>query len=1578
MQTRSCPIRCTIPTRRLLAAALLVPLASTPDALAEVTTTGSVSPNPLFVTAQDNLFVGYGGIGSGPSGTMDITNGSIVASNRGFVGRAGSRVTIDGPGSRWLMFGELNIGRYGAATLDVLNGGTLDSAGAYFAGNGVHTGFVTIDGAGSTWTNDGDMSLGGLDGFNISDGFLTLSNGGVVHNTGGVLIGPLVNHTGAIIFSNGTLNTAWGLAPINALRGTGTINADHWLLYGDYTVSSAADLPSSIALEPFSGYDITLNLDWSAPLDTLSIFGIDRGSLTLNSGIDIASDRGNIHFSVGGPAAMMTIDGVGTTWTVRDTLDIGIRGEGILNITNGGAVDLGSSPAVSYDRDITLGDQADGVGRLHVQGAGSVFNANAMIEMGYEGEGHLAVSQGGAANVTGIQLFNGSLRVSDAGSSLTILDWLDVQQADGTGAELVPAVRIENGAAMEVGVFSLRGDPSNPATVLVTGAGSSLTMSDSSHIGSNGGLGVLLIEDGATVTSEQVWIGRNTRRNPPSSVRVSGAGSRWTVAGDLYLGYEGSGILSIADGAQVEVQGSLVLSRLENDLVGLGPPIVLDNGTITFGSQSSIFADDVTGVGTVNANTWLLEGNHIINSFADLPGTISVAQFAGQNLTVNLAWERGQSSDFRDFGVNNGQVTLGGGMDLDTSNSYLGYFEGAQGELILTGAATRWDAGHAIIGRAGVGTLRVENGATFEASITQIGDLATGVGSVTVTGVGTRWAVGRHYIGDFGHGTLRIEGGASATIDRVYLGSEHGSSGEIIVSGAGSAMSSLQEIRFGNESRDADGTLRVLDGASASFNSIYIPRSTGTHTIQIDGAGSQLTLNDEIFADDMSGAWLTITNGGAFLSAEENRVTGGVTIDGVGSSWQVDGDLFLGVGEAATLDLTGGATLGSHNAVVGQNRAGESGAAADVLVDGVGSHWRVDENLYLGGSTSDNPFAPGQYRGTMTIANGGEVTVGGAVLVDSGVSGSFIAFDHGTLNVGSALILAQGLRGTGTINADYWLISGDVTLSDFSALPAQLVYDQLPDQNITVNLAWSDPTQQFAFFGIDEGSVTLNNGLAISSDTGYVALTPGSDGVMTLSGAGTDWQVAGDLYAGFRGEGTLRIEGGAQLTAEQFNIGEYAGAIGLLEVSGAGSHAMAEELFMGQGGSGTLRVTDGGAVTIESNQANHFVTLGEGENTDSEIEIVGAGSRLDVIDARWMTVGYRSDSALRIEDGGAFSTTLIRLSLQHGSTGSVLVDAGTFNAADLRIGEYGNGLFELRNGGLASTPRVCLGMESQGSSANQRRSMGQARVAGTGTTWVIDDFIGVGCEGDGTLEITSGARVISHNGFVSSNDGGTGHVTVSGAGSIWESTGNLTMFEEAELRVENGGRVDVGGSWFLFEDSLVTLQLGDPATPAVTVGQDALLRGALVVEIPSGTEIEADDTFALISIEGTRTGEFFGRAENATVGSHAGLDLLLTYVAGDGNDIGLTAVLSGDVDGDHTVGTTDLDILLANWGDVVAPFDRAMGDLSGDGRVGQADLQLVAAHWGNNASNTGVVPEPASAIPLLSLLWISRRRRSLR
>ncbi len=85
---------------------------------------------------------------------------------------------------------------------------------------------------------------------------------------------------------------------------------------------------------------------------------------------------------------------------------------------------------------------------------------------------------------------------------------------------------------------------------------------------------------------------------------------------------------------------------------------------------------------------------------------------------------------------------------------------------------------------------------------------------------------------------------------------------------------------------------------------------------------------------------------------------------------------------------------------------------------------------------------------------------------------------------------------------------------------------------------------------------------------------------------------------------------------------------------------------------------------------------------------------------------------------------------------------------------------------------------------------------------------------------------------------------------------------------------------------------------------------------------------------------------------------------------GGTTAIPGDLNGDGTVNSGDLDLVRGNWGEIVAP--NSNGDANGDGFVNSADLDIVRGNWGATAA--AGVPEPTALVLLLGFALFACRR----
>jgi len=144
-----------------------------------------------------------------------------------------------------------------------------------------------------------------------------------------------------------------------------------------------------------------------------------------------------------------------------------------------------------------------------------------------------------------------------------------------------------------------------------------------------------------------------------------------------------------------------------------------------------------------------------------------------------------------------------------------------------------------------------------------------------------------------------------------------------------------------------------------------------------------------------------------------------------------------------------------------------------------------------------------------------------------------------------------------------------------------------------------------------------------------------------------------------------------------------------------------------------------------------------------------------------------------------------------GGSGAVTVSgrgSAWTSTAGLLVGTHGVGKLNIKNGATArNTNTGIVGYHPAGS--------GEVTVSGAGSTWINDNGLFVGHEGQGVLNITGGGVVsaASHTmmGYLPSSNSS---VTVSGAGSAWINAMHLRVGFDgtSDLYIAHGGLVTVG------------------------------------------------------------------------------------------------------------------------------------------------------------------------------------------
>ena len=353
------------------------------------------------------------------------------------------------------------------------------------------------------------------------------------------------------------------------------------------------------------------------------------------------------------------VSGSGSVWTNTAQVRVGNSGSGnSLVISNGGeVVILGAgvvgSAATSSNNSVL------------VSGSGSVWTNTSEVDIGSLGIGNSLVisSSGTVFNSDGYigkssGSDNNSVLVTGNGSVWTNTGNLNVGY-DGSGNSLVIS---NSGTVFDSEGWIGVGADSN--SVLITGSGSVWNNSIDLYVGYFNSGNSLVISDGGTAFSAYdgaIGYGATSSSN---SVLVTGSGSVWTDTGDFKVGYAGSGnSLVISNG------GTLVSSNL---FVGYNSSS--SNNLVTLNGGNLTVANGLTnGVLDVRQGTFTMNGGtNTVDQFAATNGVSSIVSFNGGALITKSTTVSNGAAFVVGNGTNSATLALAnGGTGVHSFNNGL-------------------------------------------------------------------------------------------------------------------------------------------------------------------------------------------------------------------------------------------------------------------------------------------------------------------------------------------------------------------------------------------------------------------------------------------------------------------------------------------------------------------------------------------------------------------------------------------------------------------------------------------------------------------------------------------------------------------------------------------------------------------------------------------------------------------------------------------------------------------------------------------------------------------------------------------
>jgi outer membrane autotransporter protein len=505
-----------------------------------------------------------------------------------------------------------------------------------------------------------------------------------------------------------------------------------------------------------------------------------------------------------------TPPGGAQTWSVGDDLVVGDTTSGTLLIDAGAKVDNNWA---------YVGNQSGAVGTVTVQGKDGSGNPSTWTS---NGQFMVGVESGS----------NGTVNILNGGVVTNTMGGIIARDNGSTG------------------------------NVLVSGTSSTWNsaVAYSFQIGA-GGSGTLQINNGGVVHSGQGVIGFDSGSD--GHVTVSDAGSLWDPLNNIYVGFSGTGELSVLNGATVSTVGSSGPNAAATIYLGFSSG---GQGTVTVssstGNTSTLSATDDLIVGVDGAGTMTVDkgglvnigDNTLIGSTATSSGTLHLnGDSTGRGILETGSVVAGAGTVNLDL---NGGILRANRDEANFLNGFTALTVGAEGAWFDTnthdiGISTAF-IGTSTFNKLGVGTLTLTgDSSTFTGNTeVQAGTLqvdGTLGGSIDVltgarlTGIGQVGDTTNSGVIAPGHvnslGTLTIAGNyipAGGSIEiRTQLGDDTSPTDRLVITGSTSGATPVKVTNVSGTGAQTTEGIKIIDIAGASNGTFTL---IGNTTYQGDPA----------------------------------------------------------------------------------------------------------------------------------------------------------------------------------------------------------------------------------------------------------------------------------------------------------------------------------------------------------------------------------------------------------------------------------------------------------------------------------------------------------------------------------------------------------------------------------------------------------------------------------------------------------------------------------------------------------------------------------------------------------------------
>ncbi|HEV2602982.1 MAG TPA: autotransporter-associated beta strand repeat-containing protein [Microvirga sp.] len=1183
----------------------------------------------------------------------------------------------------------------------------------------------------------------------------------------------------------------------------------------------------------------------------------------------------------------LTVNSPGTVLTVGNHAYIGANGgTGILHLKNGATLDVRASTLPSTESGpVTIADVVGSTGTLNIGGTpdGTAIAAGTL---------NAATVTFGAG--TGFINFNHTNTTAGLTFAPSIV-------GDGNINAIAGITRLTGDSSGFTGDLFVKGGAA------VAGDGATLEINGVSPFGTD--VSTITVEaDGKLVVAANI------------------GGSVTVASGGTLVGNQGA----------THSIGSLALNETSQLSLGLGTPSTMPlfsiSGAFTLDGQLSIANLGGFEEGTYtlfNYNGSFTNAGLTITSFP--PGfNVGDWTITSDSDEVFLQIAVGSGKQYWDGGDQASDAAVDGGSGTWSSNAT--NWTNADGNINAS-----W-AGERAVFAGTAGTVTVVGAQTFTGLIfdvdgySLIGGPTDSLGiaagkDATITVNGASAAIGTPITGSTGLVKL---GTGALTLSEIntYAGLTTVQAGTLLLAGDGSVSSSSGvDIASGanfslSGISGASATIGNLSGAGGvnvgsktliatiSASSTYSGSISGTGGFEKQGSG---TLSFGSAASTANLAEIEIASGTLALAGGDN----------VGNSTRVDisgasGTLTIATNEAigaldgvagSTVVQTSGAlTLGGS--VASATFAGVISGAGTLVKSGTGTQILTGDNTYATGIAS-GAVATTVAGGTLRITDGGSIThtAGVTVVGTTSVAASLQIVDGSVSNREGRIATTTGANGSVTVGADgTWTNARAISVGTSGT-----------------------------------GSLTIENGGDVTSQTGMIGGGAGSSGTVVVSGVGSTWTTElGIDVGGTNGTGdtlTIRDGGTVTNTDDLVTYSVKIGANSAVNIGAAGSSAAA--------GAGTLDVA---AIQLKSSTSVlNFNHTSDNYIFDSRIDFASTGS-LNVRAGQTTLTGEITGASTPSQAGkiNIYSdATLVLDGYGQDFTGATLLHGGTLELANssalgqslitLPFFEFDPFNVKVQNGGVIDfAPGVTIAAGVQFNSAGSMNvDAGTATLSG-----VVGGSFGLTKTGTGTLVLSGNNS--QHSGGMTIEAG-----TLALQASVSAGAGSITFASSAAstLRVQN----------FSLDNNLLGFGFDDH----IDLQRLTFDSGGVVTSLYGGVLTVSQGTTSLTFKFGDLAGDAQFRTMEDTDGSTL-LAVVATPVLTAGGstpahteDAGATVVDSGLVVADRdsttlagaTVTITDFvagDVLsFANQSGITGSYNGANGVLTLTGSASVADYQTA-------------------------------------